>query len=631
MLQLIRERLTGGVAAVIMGLILVPFLFFGVQNLPFVSSPYAAKVDGSEISVARFEQAYRDQIQRNPNLAQLPDEYRVEIRRRILDSLVRERLIEMHLVAKGYQISDEQVMGAVRQVPDFQLDGKFDLETYRTVLLQNNLTPTEFEARQRRAMREDQLQRAVGATAIVTPAEFRRYLNLIAEQRQIELATFDIGAVAQGIDVSDEEVEAYYNDNDTLYMTPESADIEMIEVSRDAVAKSIDVSDEQLQDYYDSEKGRFLQDEERDARHILLPFGDDKDVARAKAQELLARAKAGEPFADLAKTYSKDGGTAPNGGDLGALTRSQLPDALGDAIFSMKEGEIRGPIESDFGFHIVRLDKILERGPLPLEQVRGELLSELRERESENAFRDLERRVSDALFENPDMQSISAATGLTVQAATGITRSGGGPVGNNQAAIDAIFDARVLNDGQISELIEMDNNRSAIFKVTAHHEAAREPLDAVRSQVVNAVRDERAHAIVSDRSEKMLAALAAGEDFAAAGDAAGAQIEAQKLVARGAQDIDATVLEQVFTATKPEDGKPVRGKVAMPDGGYTVFSLDAVLPGRPESIPVSDRDAGKRQLVQEEGLSDFRAVVQAMYEKADVVISKDALTESEFQ
>jgi peptidyl-prolyl cis-trans isomerase D len=631
MLQLIRDKLTGGVAAVIMGLILIPFMFFGVQNLPFISSPYAAKVDGSEIAMAQFEQAYRDQLQQNPNLAKLPDQYRVELRRRLLDSMIRGRLVELHLDEKGYQISNEQLMSAVQQVPDFEVDGKFDMEKYRQVLAQNNLTPKAFEARQRRGMRNDQLQRAVAATAIVTPAQFRRYLNLVAEQRQVELATFDVGSVAKDIDVGDDEIEAYYTDNETLYMTPESADIEMIEVSRDAVAKSIDISDDELQDYYQSEKSRYLQDEERDARHILITFGDDKDAARAKAEELLARAKAGEPFEDLARTYSKDGGTAVNGGDLGPLTRSQLPDALGDAIFSMKEGEIRGPVESDFGYHVVKLDKILERGPLPFEQVRGELLGELRERKSEDAYRELERKVSDALFENPDMQSISQATGLPVQTAAGITRSGGGPIGTNQAAIDAVFDSRVLNDGQISEMIEMDNDRSAIFKVTAHHDAAREPLDAVRSQVVDAVRNQKAQAIVAERSDKMLAALDSGESFAAAGETVGATVEAPKLVARNAQDVDSTVLTRVFAAKKPVDNEPVHGKVATQDGSYTVFSVDAVLPGRPESIPLADRDAGKRQLVQEEGAADFRAFVEAMYEKADVAISKDALTEQDFQ
>ena len=173
----------------------------------------------------------------------------------------------------------------------------------------------------------------------------------------------------------------------------------------------------------------------------------------------------------MAEEFSDDGGTASRGGDLGVLTRSQLPGELGGAIFAMNEGDVEGPVESDFGFHVIQLDSVVEQGPLSFEQVRGELLGELRERGAEDGFRELERQVSDALFEANDMQAISAATGLAVQTESGFTRSGSEGMGSNQAAIDAVFDELVLFDGQISEVIELDNNRSAVFKVTTHHEA----------------------------------------------------------------------------------------------------------------------------------------------------------------
>jgi peptidyl-prolyl cis-trans isomerase D len=629
MLQQIREKLTGGIAVVILALIGIPFLFFGVSNLPFIGSRFAATVDGSEIGAVDFEQTYRDQLQRNPSWAQLPDEYRVQLRRQILNSMIRDRLVDMHLIKKGYQISDTQLRAAVQRVPQFQVDGKFDMETYKSVLLQNGLDPKQFEERQRSAMREDQLRRAIGGTALVTPAEFRRYLNLIAEQRLVSLASFDIDGVAESVDVTDDEVTGYYDDNSTLYMTPESADVQFIEVRRDAVAANIAISEDALREYYDAEKDRYAQDEQREARHILIPFGDDEAAAEAKAQELLARAQAGEPFEDLAKQYSQDGGTAANGGDLGMLTRSQLPGELGTAIFAMNEGDVKGPIRSDFGFHIVRLDKVLQPGPLPLEQVRGELLAELRDRQADTAFRELERHVSDVLFDTQDMQAIADATGLELQTATGITRAGGDPIGTNQAAIDAIFDERVLRDGDITEVVELDNNRSAVFRVTEYHEAARQPLDEVRDQVVEAIRTQKAESIVFNQSEQLLAALDAGEDFAVAAEAAGARVSAPMLVSRRQEDVDQSVLTQVFLAKKPAEDTPVRGKVAMAGGGYTVYSLDAVLPGRPESIPLADRDAGKLQLAQEAGASDYVAFVQALYDKADVVISQDVLAAQE--
>ncbi len=625
MLQNIREKFTGGIAIAILALIGIPFLFFGVGNYNFLGQTFAAKVDGSEIGIGQFEQFYRDQLQRNPTWTQLPDEYRQQIRRSLLDSMIRNRLVEMHLIENGYQISNEQLMRAIQQVPEFRVDGVFDIDTYRQVLLENGFDPSRFEASQRQAMREDQLRRAIGATALITPAQYRRYLNLVAEQRLVTLASFDVEAAAAGVEVSDEDVTAFYENNPTMYRTPESVDIEFIEIRRDRVAESIEIDEETLLEYYEDEKSRYLQDEQRQARHILILAGEDEDAAEAEATELLERLRAGESFEELAREFSDDGGTAANGGDFGVLTESQLPGDLGAAIFSMNEGEVDGPIKTDFGFHIVRLDKVFERGPLPLDQVRGDLLAELRERESEAVFLDLERKASDALFDANSMAAIAEATGIEVQAATGFTRSGGEPFGANQAAIDAVFDEAVLTGSQVSEIIELDANSMAVFRVTAYNEATRKPLEEVRDEVAATIRSERAETIVFNRAEGLLAALDGGGEFRTAAEAAGAEVSPPMLLSRQQEDVDQAVAAQVFLATKPTIDSPVRGMVANVEGGYTVFSLDAVLPGRPESIPLADRDAGKTQLAQEAGVSEYLAFVQSLYERSEIVISEDVL------
>lgn len=624
MLQVIREKFTGGFAIAILALIGVPFLFFGI-NYDFIGTSFAAKVDGVEISTGEFEQTYNQQIQQNPDLAQLPNEYRVQLRERVLDSLIRNRVVESYLIDSGYQISDEQVASALQNTPDFQIDGVFDKETYLSLLAQNALEPTQFEASQRRAMRQDQLRRALGGTAIVTPAEYRRYLNLVAEQRLVSLATFGLEGVADNIEVPADQIAEYYESNVTMFQTPESADIEYIEIRRDEIATTVDVTEEALQEYYEDSKNRYLQDEQRQARHILFLQGDDEAAAEAKALSVLDRVNAGESFEALAAEFSQDGGTASNGGDLGVLTRSQLPGELGGAIFSMEAGSIEGPIESDFGFHIIRLDEILERGPLPLAQVRGELISELREREADQAFRRLERQLSDALFDAADIEAISAAVGIDVKSATGFTRSGGEPFGSNQAAINAVFDARVLNDGDVSEIIELDANRAAIFKVAKYYPASRQPLADVSDQIAISIRTREADSIVSGRAEQLLQALATGEDFGTAAEAAGAVVENPRLIARRDEDIDQAVLFQVFSSRKPSQDDPVTGLVSNVGGGYTVFSLDAVMPGRPESIPLAQRDSGKLQLAQQAGGADYETFVQALYDNADIVINKDVL------
>lgn len=624
MLQNIREKFTGWIAISILALIGFSFVFVGL-NYSFIGQSFAARVDGVDIGVAQFENVYRDQLQSNPQFAQLPEEYRQQLRSNILEQLIQQRVIDNYLDEAGYQISDEQVTAMIQRSPEFQVDGKFDIETYRTLLAQAGYEPARFEAAQRMSLRREQLQRAIRGSALLSPAEYRRYLNLVAEQRVVSLATIDAESVQDEVVVSDEMITTYYDDNPSVYQLPETADVEYVEVARSDVAASVNISQQDLQDYYELNKDRYLQDEQRQARHILILLGDDENASEATARELLARVTAGESFEEVARDNSQDGGTAEQGGDLGVLTRTQLPGELGSAIFSMDEGAIEGPVKTDFGFHIIRLDRILESGPLPLEQVRGELTTELQDQQAESLFRELERKLSDALFDAADIGSLAAAAGTEVKTVSGFTRLGGEPFDGSRTAIDAIFDESVLAGGLLSEIVEIDANRSAVFAVTNYKEATRQPLADVREAVIDALTSQQAETLMGAKADTMLAALAAGDDFALAAESVGATPAAPTVMTRNAEDADQSIAVAVFTALKPTQGKPTTGSTRNTSGGFTVYSLDAVIPGRPEAIPLADRDAGKLQLADQSGIGDFVAFVQALRAEADVEINQDAL------
>jgi peptidyl-prolyl cis-trans isomerase D len=625
MLQNIREKFTGWIAAAILALIAVTFVFVGGANFAFVGSNYAAKVDGSEIGLGQFEQAYRDQLQQNPQFAQLPDELRQTLRRNVLEQLIQQRVIDNYLEEAGYRISDEQLMGMIQQTPDFQVNGRFDMETYRNLLAQNGYEPATFERAQRITLLRNQLERAVRGSAVLSPAAYRRYLNLAGEQRVVAMATLGADTVSDQIEISDEMVTAYYDENPSLYQLPESADVQYVEITRSDVAAAANVSEQEIVEYYDFNKDRYLQDEQRQARHILITFGDDEAAAEERATALLARINAGEPFEDLARTNSEDSVTAPQGGDLGMLTREQLPGDLGSAIFAMDEGEVQGPIESEFGFHVVRLDRILEQGPLPLEQVRAELIAELQDQKAETRFRELERELSDALFDATSIQQLAAAVNGEVMTVEGFTREGGQPLGSDPVIVDAVFDELILSGDRLSEIIEVDASRSVVVQVTNHYPAARQPLEEVRDQVVGALRRQQAEALMAARADEMIAAVESGADFAAAAEAVGATAGEPVLMNRNDQEADQFVSVAVFTAPKPTEDDPTLGSTRNGEGGYTVFSVEAVLPGRPESLPVEQRDAGKAQLTDQAGIGDFIAFVQALREDAEVIINEDAV------
>ncbi len=625
MLQNIREKFTGWVALTILGAIGLSFVFVGGANFATIGSNYAAKVDDVEIGVGQFEAQYRQRLQGNPQLAALPEEYRLQLRTNILEQLIQQRVIDNYLNDAGFEISDRQLTAIVHQIPEFQVDGRFDLDTYRSVLADADRTPAEFEVTQKVSMRRSQLQRGIIGTSVIPPSSYRRYLNLAFEQRVVRTAAINAASVAEEIDVTDAMIAGYYDDNPTMFNLPETADVEFVEILRDSVVADVSVTEAELQDYYEYNQERYLQDEQRRARHILILFDDDEAGSEVVANEMLTRVRSGESLAELARQYSKDGGTSANGGDLGALTRAQLPDALGGAVFSMREGDILGPVKGDFGFHVVQLDEILEPGPLPYQQVRASLLIELQEQQADGLFLELERRLSDALFDATDMSELAVAVGGEVQSVAGFFRESGTPFAGNQVAVDAIFDPAVLRGEQFSEVIELDANRTVVFSVIRHAEATRETLDNVRDQIDATLRASQSEDLMASRAQQMLAAIRSGEEFAAAAAEVGAEAAASSVMTREADGADQSVAIAVFTAAKPAQGEPTLGSARNAAGGYTVYSLDAVVPGRPEAIPLADRDAGKNTLAEESGVGDFVAFVQALRADAKVIINQDML------
>ncbi|MGI9261207.1 MAG: peptidyl-prolyl cis-trans isomerase [Woeseiaceae bacterium] len=630
MLQHIREKFTGLFAIILLGVLSMSFVFFGIGNFNFLNAGNAATVEGVDISIFQLENAYQNELLARDDYTTLSPAMLQAIRANTLESLIRETALEVHVIDEGYRVGDEQIAAAIQDEPQFQANGVFNKELYYGWLDQMVIDARMFEEQQRQAYRRSQLQRGIAATSFVTPSEYRRYLNLIAEQRIASIATFDIAALADTIVVKDEDAQAYYDARPDDFRAPESVDFEFLEVRRDQLAAEIEVSEEVLQQYYEDNSRNYLQDEQREARHILILFGDDEVAAEEQAVALTARVQAGEPFEDLARQYSADGGSAQMGGALGAVMHSQMPGALGDAIFSMNDNEVVGPVRSEFGFHVIRLDAIVAGGPLPLDQVRGELLQELRERGVEDRFRNLERQLADAVFDADDLQTIAESTGLEVQAVTEFTRGGGEPFGANQAIIDAVYDPLVLTDRQISDLVEVDADRSVMVKVTDYHEEARRPLAEVRNDIVFAMQSERAVNIIDDRSRRLREALEQGEDFEEMAFQLEAAYQPDVAVTRFQEEMDAAVMDAIFRAKKPSVGSARLGSTITTVGDYVVFMVKAVVPGAPEMIPLAERDQRKASLESAAGAQDLNAYVNELVRTADIDRSDTALTTPEF-
>ena len=625
MLQNIRERFTGKFALVVLALICLPFLFFGVPS-DFISADYVAKVNDNKISQAFFENSYRNELLRyDAEGVEVPEEARSFVRENVLNTIINAVLIDIYVDENDIYVSDEFVAKIIQSAPDFLIDGKFSKEVYYSWLNERVLEPSQFEENQRLNMRKSQLERGVRATFFVTPSEYRRYLNLVGEQRAVTIAEIDLSILAEPIELKDEDIETYYSSRVNEFMQSESINFDYIEINKDMMNDMSIINEEEVRQYFEDSKQRFSQEERRQASHILILFGDDENLSEKKAQEALERSKQGESFSELVLEYSDDSGTKEQGGDLGMLTKSQLPGALGDAVFAMDVNEISDLVRTEFGFHVAQLNKKESDGQVPFETVRGELEAELKAQKSDVNFTKIERELSDALFDAVDISILAQDLNFSLNKLEGYNQNGGGVFGANQIVIDALFDAQRNNDFQLSDIIEVDANRSIVFQVKEFKPATVKPIEEVRDQIINDMKFVSAEVLANNIAIKIESLMENDGEL----ESTLAELDSVSLreviINRLTEDVDFVIQANVFGMKKPLPGNSKVGTVVMQNSNYAVFKFHNHAYGVPEMIPQEERDAARERLNQQSGVSDYTAFVSELQLSAEIEKDEELL------
>ena len=625
MLQNIRERFTGKFALVVLALICLPFLFFGIPS-DFIATDYVAKVNDNEISQPFFENSYRNELLRYDSQGiEVPDAARSIVRENVLNTIINNLLVDLYIDEKSLQITDAFVTGIIQSSPEFLINGKFSKDVYYSWLNERVLEPAQFEESQRISMKKSQLERGLRATSFVTPSEYRRYLNLVGEQREVTIAEIDLSVLAEPIELMDEDIETYYSLRQNEFMQPESIDFEYIEINKNTTDETITVSEDEIRKYFEDAGERFARDERRQASHILFLFGDNEIISEQKAQEALNKLNEGEDFSALALEYSDDGGTKEQGGNLGMLAKSQLPGALGDAVFAMSINEVSELVRTDFGFHIVQLNNIESDGQVPFETVRAELEMELKSQKSSVNFTVIERELSDALFDADGIEVIARDLNFDLNELKGFTRNGGGEFGANQIVIDALFNAQRNNDSQLSDIIEVDANRSIVFQVSMFNEATVMPLDQVRDQIISDMKFVSAEVLANNIATKISSLMENNEDLVPTVEELDSVTVRDVIINRLTEDVDFVIQANVFGMKKPLPGNTKVGTVVMQNANYAVFSLKNHTYGIPEMIPQEERDAAKERLNQQSGVSDYTAFISELQLNAAIEKNEELL------
>ncbi|PJK15315.1 peptidylprolyl isomerase [Lysobacteraceae bacterium NML07-0707] len=656
MLQALREKSSGWVATVILGLLIVPFALFGIGDyMTGRMENYAAKIktppgwwqsapsiwplsklwDEEEISLQDFR--IRLDVERNQARQAQGEQFdsrafeSAENKRRILDMMVDERLAQIAAREAGMVIPDELVRRSIQSYPQFQVDGKFNAQRYQAMLSGANppMTPRMFEATVRDDLMTVALTGALARSAFVSKPYGERLLSLLLEKRDV--SALHIELKPDTAEVSAAEVEAWYKGHGDDYQSPETVTLEYVEVNA-ANLPEPGTDEAQLRARYEAQKSRFGTAEQRLVSHILIEAdaaagADAQKAAQEKAAQLAAQARAGADFAALAKANSADAGSAPNGGDLGWIERNgMMVKPFEDAVFATDGVAIAGPVKSDFGWHVIQVREVRGGTTRSFGEVREELLREEQANGRERAYNTLLGTLVDDLMKNPaGFAEAAAKHGLTVEKATLAKGAGQGILALPAVQREAFSDSRIQSGG-VSDPVNITADHSVLLRVVSHQGQQPLALDKVRDQVVAAVRADRASKAAQKTADDMLAALRKGEPLAAQAAAVGAQLRDLPGIMRHLPVLTADAMKAIFEAPKPTEAAPSAGHVQLPDGSWMVFQVRAVHDGKDDqTMPPAERELLRQQLAVGSGNQAAMSLVAQLRKQVKIDVAESQL------
>ncbi len=660
MLQALREKSSGWIATVILGLLVIPFAFFGMEQYLFQrSETFAAKIEApptwwraapdwwvvrkafwqkEEISVDDFRSAF-ERVRQNQRASagenfDVSEFESIDNKRRILEQLVDQRVMRMSTDREGFAIGDAQVRRTIESIPDFQVDGKFDLQRYRLMLASRAppMTATQFDQQIREDLKQQMLTQQLQDSAFVTNAEGQRLIALLSEKRDVSYAVLP-APPADTAPVAAAEIAGWYKAHPEDFRSPEMVSIEYVEIDGAALPVPAAIDENSLKSQYEQDKARFVEPEQRLTSHILVKVDAAADAAarkaaEAKAQDILKKAKtAGADFAALARQYSEDEGSKDGGGDLGWIAKNgQMVKAFEDAVFATAAGTISGPTKTDFGWHIIQVREMKPGHEKPFEEARPELERMLAETARERAYNDLTGLLVDEVMKSPTTLAPAARVAkLQVQKLGPFARGQGTGIAANPAVQRAAFSENLKQSRQVSDLVDIAPNHSVLIRVVEHTPERVQPLDKVGPQVVAAVRADRARKAIEAEGEAAFARLKKGESLATIANEKKWIVTNMPGIPRGAPMPTTDANEAYFQAPPPAAGKRSPGKILSQDGQMIVFEVTKVSQGDNTEITPEIRANFLRELAPRIGEQDALSVGKAERKRMKVEFAEDRL------
>ncbi len=514
----------------ILFLLIIPsFVLFGLEGYSGFKDQGAtvAKVNGNKISQGDWDAAHKREVDRirasMPNIDvkvfDTPEAKYATLERLVRDQVVAAATRKLNLIASDTKLARE--LQSIPAIAALRLpDGKLDMERYKQLAASQGMTPEMFEMQMRADISNQQLIQGVQGSAFATLAQTQTAMNAFMQRREVQIVNFPVTDFLSKVNVSDADLQAYYDKNANKFQSAESADIEYVVLDIESLRQTIVLNEQDLKSYYEQNLQRLSSKEERRASHILITAAKDapeaeKKAARAKAEDLLKAVKAKPAsFAEAARKNSQDPGSAVKGGDLDFFGRGAMVKVFEDAAFSLKKSEISDIVESEFGYHIIQLTDIKAPKAQSFETLRPTLEADLKKQQAQRKFAEMAETFSNTVYEQSDnLKPVAEKLKLSVQKASKVARNAESqnPQSknflSNPALLQALFSEASLQKQRNTEAIEVAPNTLVSARVVKHQPAATLALTEVKDLVKRGLTQEKAAEMAKSQGEQKLANL----------------------------------------------------------------------------------------------------------------------------
>ena len=508
---------------IILAVIILPFAFWGIDSYRKSGGGDAlATVNGEKIYQQEFDNALRQQQGKMREM--MGDKYdptifdKPEVKHSILDNLVNQRMLTTQARSAGLSISDEQLAQVIAAIEAFQKDGKFDKKTYESVLHSQNMTPLVFEARVQQDLGLRQLTDAYSNNGYASNTVVDRLIRLNEQQRAISTSLITADSFVKQVTVDNAAVKAYYDKNATEFQMPEQARVEYVTFSAETLLPQVAVDDAEIKKYYDEHQPEFGSQEQRQVSHILISVAAqatdaEKQAAKVKAEQVLQQVKQSpSKFAELAKQYSQDPGSASKGGDLGLVDRGVMVKPFDEAVFQMKSGDISELVQSDFGFHIIHLIAIKPSKIQALSEVKSAIEQKLKMQKASDKFAELAEKFGNLVYEQSDtLKPASELVKVPLKQSEWLNKSQAESAIWTSKALQAVFSKEVLKDKHNSAAVEIAQNTLLAVRLLEYKPASTRPLAEVNAVITQKLQHQQALELAAKQGKEMLEQLKRGE------------------------------------------------------------------------------------------------------------------------